>query len=432
MRHRGFSYQADFPPRRRVSSPAARWRSGRALATLLVILIAVGTVVVPVALVEWPREISRWYQAAAAEADLDGDYVRAVAHMDHAIEWDSADVQLYLQRALYHLETGAWELGLIDCDRAQGLHGDPVQIAELRGQLLQHLGRHAEAVAQWREIVLSGSDLLPELRAHHLNGLAYALAVGNLDVEQGLAAVDESLRLTANAAAMFDPAGVISFGRGVTARELGDLPRALVSLMDAANFAEAALEATTKRIAAAPRHDLGGALAQATEMQAMRAHLAGILRQRIGVHEALNHTDAVRQDEQRLAELATGGQLVAASPYPLSAAIVRVNRVASVLDTRGFVLYRMGQLEAALADLDRASLVGEWLSRGMEWVLEESKHKVTDVRFILQRQRQDARTRAVIAYHRMLVLQALGRAEDAERDAQLIRELGFEPGDGLF
>jgi tetratricopeptide (TPR) repeat protein len=167
-------------------------------------------------------------------------------------------------------------------------------------------------------------------------------------------------------------------------------------------------------------------------MQAMRAHLAGILRQRVGVHEALGHAEAAQQDEQRLAELAAGGQLVASPPYPLSTAIQRVNRVASVLDTRGFVLYRMGELEAALEDLERASQAGEWLTHAMEWVLNESKHRMTDVRPILQRQRQDARTRAVIAYHRMLVLQALGRAEEAERDAQLVRELGYEPGEGLF
>ncbi|MCU0961892.1 MAG: hypothetical protein MUF48_17490 [Pirellulaceae bacterium] len=407
-------------------------RSGQVLVTLLVILITVSLVVVPVLLAEWPHELSRWCRAAAAEADLDGDYAQAVAHMDRAIHWDGTDPQLYLQRALYHLETKQWELGLADCDRARERNGDPVAIAELRAQLLQHLGRHQEAVAQWREIVFGGGDVLPERRAQHLNGLAYAQAVANLDLDQALVAVEESLRLTANAAAMYDPAGVISFGRAVTARDLEDLATALSSLNDAAESAAAALEATTQRIAAAPRQDLRGALAQATEMQSMRAHLAGILRQRVGVNEALGHSEAAQQDEQRLAELSTGGQLVAAAPYPLSAAIERVNRVASVLDTRGFVLYRIGQLDAALEDLTRASQAGEWLSHAMDWILDETKHRVTDVRLILQRKHQDARTRAVIAYHRMLVLQALGRAEEAERDAQLVRDLGYEPGEALF
>lgn len=407
-------------------------RSGRVLGRLVVILVTVSLVALPVMVAEWPRELSRWYQAAAVEADLDGDYVRAVAYMDRAIGWDDTDSRLYLQRALYRLETKQWEQGLDDCDRALERDGDPVRVAEVRAQLLQHLGRQVEAVALWREIVFSGGGGLPELRAHHLNGLAYALAVANVDLDQAVAAVEESLRLTADAAAMYDPAGVISFGRAVAAQGEGDLTTALAGLDEASASAEEALEATQARIAAAPREDLRGALTQATELQSMRAHLAGILRQRISVNQALGHGEAAAEDEERQADLAAGGQLVAAPPYPLSVAIDRVDLVASVLDTRGFVLYRVGQLDAALEDLTQASHAEEWLRRGMEWLLDEAKYKVTDVRLFLRRQRQAARTRAVIAYHRMLVLQALGRTQEAEQDAQLVRELGYVPDEGLF
>ena len=55
-----------------------------------------------------------------------------------------------------------------------------------------------------------------------------------------------------------------------------------------------------------------------------------------------------------------------------------------------------------------------------------------DLRVIRRERKQFDESVAVIRYHRMLVLENLGRSDDAERDRQRVIELGFEPNDELF
>ncbi len=106
-------------------------RAGKTRGEVLVVIATIALVVVPVATVEWPREIARWQQAAAMELRLRDDYIAAVAHMDRAIAWDDSDAQLFLQRAEYKLNAQQWQSGLEDCDRARQLDPDDPLVAEL-------------------------------------------------------------------------------------------------------------------------------------------------------------------------------------------------------------------------------------------------------------------------------------------------------------
>jgi hypothetical protein len=132
---------------------------GTVRGAVLVILAAVALVAVPVAVVEWPREVARWHLASAAEQALNGDYAAAVTRMDRAIAWDDQEPALYLERAQYKLEAGQWQSGLDDCDLARRWVPADTRVGELRSQILQHLGRHSEAVAEWREIMRAGGVL---------------------------------------------------------------------------------------------------------------------------------------------------------------------------------------------------------------------------------------------------------------------------------
>ena len=59
-------------------------------------LATIALVVVPVAMVEWPREIARWHLAAATELRLRRtSYAAAVARMDRAVAWDDREPQLF-------------------------------------------------------------------------------------------------------------------------------------------------------------------------------------------------------------------------------------------------------------------------------------------------------------------------------------------------
>jgi tetratricopeptide (TPR) repeat protein len=339
---------------------------------------------------------------------------------------------LFLQRARYKLDAGQWSSGLEDCDHARRLVPSDPRVGELRSQFLQHLGRHREAVAEWREILQAGGSPLPFMRAQQLNGLAYAMAVGTLDLEQGLAAVDEALRIVANVPAILDPASVIDFGRAVTAQDAGNNLLALSHVSEARDSAEAVLQRISQEPAAEQGGEVPRSLVLTNELPSLRAHLAGILDLRARLCDELDKPEEAARDRQRKAELASNGNLAEANPYDLFAAIERVSECAGVLDTRGYLLYKLGALNAAYNNLQYSAEASEQVCRAMPEMIESTKHFVVDIRKMQGDERRQRRTCAVILYHRMLVLEAQGKQQAAEQDRQKIRDLGYEPDESLF
>lgn len=86
----------------------------------------------------------------------------------------------------------------------------------------------------------------------------------------------------------------------------------------------------------------------------------------------------------------------------------------AILDTRGYLLHRLGRNEQALPDLERSI---ELLEKSG---VARSSNTLARKAF------------AVIVYHRSLVLDALEKSAEAERDRDRVRELGFEPSERLF
>jgi tetratricopeptide (TPR) repeat protein len=122
---------------------------------------------------------------------------------------------------------------------------------------------------------------------------------------------------------------------------------------------------------------------------------------------------------------------------------------ASILDTRGFVLYRLDKHDEAIEDMDRAVAGMKGAIEIARQELDESRGSGLATRGLAElrpktMQELEPRTRrgqlenvlrsgAVIHYHRALVLKALDREEDAEKDWETARELaGREPDETLF
>lgn len=252
-----------------------------------------------------PREIALWNLIAAQEERAAGQKNKAYERLQSGFRWSPGNAGLLLQRAVWRLEDGQYEAALTDVNAAAKLAPDHYPTLLVRSQILQHLDRHAEAIADWKAIDrLSQTRGIPD-RATALNGLAYAQAVGKLDLD------------------------------------------------DASKNANAALELEPK------------------------------------------------------------------SP--------------SILDTRGYLLHLQGKDEAALPDMNAAVT-------GMEEMFKLIKSQPQE----LQRSRFAAdidldginlpeQGVAVVRYHRALVLRALGREKDAQKDLQRARELiGREPDEKLF
>jgi len=158
---------------------------------------------------EAPREIARWYLAAAMEHrelaayhrrhDRSGEADRhaklAVAALDKALSWAPDAPDAYLVRAGWWRQNDELEKALADYDRALELSGNAVEIRERRSVLYMQMKRYREAVEDQLAIfqhVRSHWWLKGEI-PEQLNGLAYFRAVGRQDLHQALKEIKEVL-----------------------------------------------------------------------------------------------------------------------------------------------------------------------------------------------------------------------------------------------
>jgi len=106
---------------------------------------------------------------------------------------------------------------------------------------------------------------------------------------------------------------------------------------------------------------------------------------------------------------------------------------ASFLDTRGYVLFKLGRYDDALADLNRAIESVEEQRDALE------RNDAIDVR--MPRREVAARARrlkqiednlAVMYHHRGEVHEKLGNAGEATKDLFIGKKYGFDPAAGVF
>lgn len=179
------------------STGARKW-------TWLFVLGAVLIVVGPILARGVPAEIARWYAAAAAEAELDGDDPRAVQRLGQALRWRPDDPDLLVHRAELRLRWNDRAGSLADCERALQLTtgGQQVEALEQRIAVYQRMGNHKAALqdadrllelvaaAPNRELDLGRGRILSYPGA--LNNRAYACALAEQKVEQGLEDIQQA------------------------------------------------------------------------------------------------------------------------------------------------------------------------------------------------------------------------------------------------
>jgi len=143
-----------------------------------------------------PREIGRWELAAALNARDAGRKEEAYARLARAQRWFSSSPMLLLQRAEWRLADGDRPAALEDVQRMVDLSGDTVKGLMLHSQFLQDAGQFSDAVKDWKKLnQMSERSGSPE-RAQALNGLAYAQALAEIELDDALDHVNESLELS--------------------------------------------------------------------------------------------------------------------------------------------------------------------------------------------------------------------------------------------
>ena len=182
-----------------------------------------------------PKEIGRWYLAAAEESYLDNEMMAALANADRAIRWDSYNVWLFLgdsssaglyrRRAELKLQIKDLIGSLADCNRAVELASRDTWGYQLRSRVFQRMRCHVEAIQDCTMVV----ELTKEKSFNALNGRAYARALANMEIKEGLADIQMAFKLLKhqNDNAMLDTRGYLHYLDGNLSAALRDMERAV-------------------------------------------------------------------------------------------------------------------------------------------------------------------------------------------------------------
>ena len=216
------------------SSDGPPEQAGSRRTSRLVITVLLLVILGPVAWRWWPKEVARWYSAVATEKQLDGDARAAQQALTAALRWDPQSPATFRQRGDLFTDQGHYEQALEDYHRAIELDpDDPISLIK-RSVALQYLGKHAEAIQDWQQLESMWKDQGQEGFAMALNGLAYARALGNMELDQALQEVNQALqfggRNPESRAAMLDTRGYIQLLRGEYQAARQDLDRAIQSM----------------------------------------------------------------------------------------------------------------------------------------------------------------------------------------------------------
>ena len=194
---------------------------------LLIILSLLALMSVPLVASWLPGEAARWRMAAAEERRLDGDIQGAIEMLDAALEKNPTSWEIYLQRASYYSELKDYERAIQDLDQALAAGGPANIVLAERSEAWHHLGKHAEAIDDCRELLrLSQEDHVGSPWVA-LNALAYARALGRVELEEGLKNAEEAIRLAGPNLSILDTRGYLHYLLGNYEEAARDLDQAV-------------------------------------------------------------------------------------------------------------------------------------------------------------------------------------------------------------
>lgn len=260
------------------------------------------------AFLQYPHEIGRWYLAAAREKWRDAEYgaiqgnlslvagnrQQAFSKLEDALKWSPEERSFIVQRAKWKLDAGQHEEALRDCNRLLEKFGDGVELLQLRERTHHLMGSHAEAVADAQRVNnLSQTSGIPP-RAHALNGLAYAKAIGKIDLDSALNEINESLKSEKNAAYL-DTRGFIYYQMGKCDRALQDLEVAAREEDEWLRFLRTNVDMKRRVTPDIREFEI--------KLRKEQQPFAVILYHRALAHEKLGHAAAAAADRQRVREL---------------------------------------------------------------------------------------------------------------------------------
>lgn len=188
--------------------------SERRWGTKVTVLICLALVGAPLVVRQGPREVSQWYLAAAIQQRAAGELERAEANIATARRWDPTSANVLLADALWLRKHGDAEQALVRCQELIAAWPDDPRGYLERSHVLQQLGRASEAIADWKTLAAL-NERRPFMSEEQIwNGMAYARAIANEELAEGLADANRAARGPAPAPELLDTRGYLYYRLG--------------------------------------------------------------------------------------------------------------------------------------------------------------------------------------------------------------------------
>ncbi len=432
------------------SPPPADPPAGPTAASRLLVLLAATIVLGPVISKEYPHEIARWHHASARQLWLDGRREVALDSMVTALSWDPSNVNILASRAQWLGELEYYEQSLADWNRAIRLQPNRLIFYQQRCDTFLHLEQSDRVFEDWETIMrLYREQGFPgahdtQQRFNIYNNRAYQLGVANIQPAKALEDANRAIGLLGGDAAMLDIHG---FSQYLQAYELyleDQIATALIRANLAITWSEKSWHQWQR--SSDPRWPPETIKLHQQRTLAFQRYRATLYLLRSQIHEQLGHATFRQQDLEQIQSLGFIPDKLklpfAGLDNPLLPLLELrtllgnkrpyVDARSMILDTRGFILWRQDQHQAALWDLELAVHFATAQHRISEDFLRHQKEIAVDLRPLEQELRLIHKNLAVILYHRSLAYQALQQPLKASQDHKRIQELGYEVSPHLF
>lgn len=461
-------------------------RKNRWVIPCLILLVAL-----PILYQGFSGEVDRWRAAQVMESWLDGEKGQSIAKLKEISQRLPDDHGLKVVLAKWILDLGAIDGNAKHAAEALELLKDipdqyqDAQSIRLQRNCLLAMGKHEEALLAYRAANPADEERSIREQVQHKNDLAYYQALADQELQLALSNSHEVVRFEVNEwnkkthillaehmqgmfcsalvywrqidrLALDDSARRQDFGnkaiKNLSAPILGkeaeyvrlkiqvdELTNATASLEEESPTDEASSSDSNESEpgGAGTEPENLSAKEKLTKMQESKenaAHaLATMLTLRALMYQDMGQSEKSFADRRQVTQLGYMPETMARKLPTLKDCVSQLDTLASYLDTRGCVLYKLNHLPAAFADLNVAVTAKQTLVDVAEFVPRTSLETSLDPRQQFEMfVRQPRRSLAALMFHRSWVLRGGGDQKGARADITAVRELGFVPGNYLF
>lgn len=414
-------------------------------------------------------EWARWDAAQAMMAHEQGNVEGAIDQLTAAVEKSPRDPSLKLSLAEKLIESNQPFRAERMCDEIlkRFPDHDAALIRKVNSQQAQ--GNFGKALDTFKQRAKARSWLISDSYLK-LNERAYYRALANQELENAKDDIDAAISKIARSSLGTLDHSVTIIERSLVAsaligRQIGLADQAVNLLTPRINFVRAAAHEQAIMLNAAvieqssidvspTEEDTRVYNALRSTLRLLEKTLALMLTTRALCYQDLARTGSLSnelsyQDRAEVKSLGLDSDAIATKLPGDNECIYELMNAHSLLDTRGFVVMRLQQqkiglkeaelmesqagdqqrFKTALADFNQSIFAYRVLAESLGTKVHNHIENTLDPTMMKLR---IPRNKAVLFYHRMLLLELMGESAAAEKDRLRVRQLGFEPGWHLF